>query len=170
MYLLNHIVTRKINFFLLVLLFFAVLGCKTVKKNNRNNGIIVYRLFDSLENIICKDINELKNKDSTCIVIEPLGDFRYTENWKKDGRYIYKIRLFYEHSHPKDSIFNVSNRKMEICGKLYPVYINCIDDVFCEPYERKNDKNILMFRNSDLYSIGYYEVDMFRRKILYIRP
>ena len=158
-------------------LVFSMNACFVEKKRVDNivqidNRIIVYRVFDSLEQSLCADINKLKEKkDSVCILIEPFGDFTFSETRNKKGRYIYRVRLFYEHYYPRDSILEISNRKINLCGKLYPVYFPRIDDVFCKSDKTKNAifwDNVLQ-ENWDLYSTNYYIVDMANKTILFRR-
>ena len=164
---------------LLIILILVISGCISFKKHKKDSAnthnVIVYRVFDSLEQELCGKINYVKvhyniPDDSIYVRLEPAGDFTNAPNvyWHKEGLYIYLVGLFYEHYYPKDSIFEISNRKMEICGKLYPVYFTRIDDIFCSSNKLKNYKFQTAYRlQYDLSATGYYEVDMINKKILH---
>lgn len=161
---------------LFVLLFFSLSACVS-PKSTHSSRVIVYNVFDSLENLLCKRI-EAMHSDSIYMMIAPAGDFRTGPIYTIDScgerkeykplYFIYTISIYNSHQDPTDSIFKISNRKMSICGKLYPVYVLRYDDVFRESIEKKNKPFGNNPRNEpiDLYARGEYIVDMSKKIVL----
>ncbi len=144
-------------------------SCKSSRHKNVNSvsNNIVYTVFDSLEAILYNDIVHHPDNDSLCIRIEPRGNFTFAEDPETIGRHIYLIGIYYRHD--QDSIFHLSNRKLQICNRLYPVYFTRIDDIFCIPKKKKNVTSSIRGERWDLYSTGYVEVDMLQHKVLFSR-
>ncbi len=143
------------------------------KKNNRStaddSSIIVYRVFDSLENMLCKDLNEgnWRNADSPIfIILDPLKtELASTYN---SSRHIFRLAIAQWAGYREDRIAKISNRKIFICGKLYPVYILNVDDMFVTTEWGRTYKSDHYSHsgNWDYYRRRNYLVDMERKQIL----
>ncbi len=155
---------------ILCLFIMSFVMCKTPHIANRNN-VIVYKVFDSLEMLLCKKIELLGDNDSVFIMIEPAGDFRSRlfQDQQKEDRYIYNLSIFKKYQYKRDSIFNISNRKIEICGKLYGVFFLRVDDVFRSTEKNRNKAyaDNIFTESMDLYNHSYYKVDMMRKKVIF---
>ena len=143
---------------------FSSAGQKDVGKKNTE---VVYRVFSELERLLCKHITGAGDT-GVCIVIEPMGDFSSPKD-SVNNKYVYRISLRFSSSYKKDSIFKITNRKMEVCNKLFPVYLARIDDVFCVPDDEVNVpyRHGRLRESMDIYYLGCCIVDMSKKKILY---
>lgn len=129
----------------------------------KNEPKIVYRVFDNLENLLCKYINTVDNSKQVGIVINAF-DFEYFNK----GENVYELGVEIIDSSYTDSIFRRSNRVMSICGKVYPVYFLKIDNVFLlKEWERNLIYDDSSLRKNLLYYIPKVRVDMGKKKILY---
>ncbi len=112
---------------------------------------IIYRVFDSLEQHLCKQMNRLRadGYDSVYVVIGPAINeskqssiFRYEVSLQEYT----KADLLYNAS-IASCIISKSNRYLSICGKLCPVYFRWIDQLFVlenpnEPYGGKKNRGL----------------------------
>ena len=150
----------------LLLAIMLVMSVNVSAQTKYSEQVIVYSVFDSLEGLLCNRIDSL-NKDSVYILIEPAGDFRYIRgDGLKSNNYLYNIGIYYKHAYPTDSIFNVSNRKMNICGRLYPIYFQRFDDVFTGKDKNTTFNNFEISGRVDIYQRPRYVVDMENKKVI----
>ena len=158
----------RISIVLITVLFITPFSSAGQKDMGKKNTEVVYRVFSELEQLLCKHITSTGDT-GVCIIIEPIGDFSSPKD-SVDNKYVYRISLRFSSSYKKDSIFKITNRKMEICNKLYPVYLARIDDVFCVSHDEVNVpyRHGRLMEAIDIYYLGDCIVDMSKKKIFYL--
>ncbi len=170
---------RLVNVIILVLLaeLSCNLGCMKVvtKKTGSqvNSNYTIYNVFDSLDYLLCTKVEDIKasfpqNRDSIFIVIQPSGNFNSLEVYESGEMYKYKIGVFCKQTQQQNLIIKSARRKIKICGNLYPIYFNYIDNIFCLPDSLKNKmlQTDYFVNNLNMYKDKYIEVDMIGKKII----
>jgi|GEM_PF-3075032 len=156
------------SLYLFLLILFC--GCRSFQnKTSQQKDVIVYRVFDSLEDILCKKMARSHCKDSLGILIEPAGDFSWHLDKAKEGVYVYNIYVYeMSHSAYSSSMLYESNRQMQICGHLYPIYFVHFDDVFRQDGKFRNlpYSHGYLSLNIDIAVLPFLVVDMAKKKVL----
>ncbi len=102
------------------------------EKNNKGDDRIIYRVFDSLDDYLAKEIASRLPKDTVqAIIIDPVCELERDIIGKPNER-IENIILFsiiYKSMGYHDSVIEKTNRYISIGDQLYPVYIFYVDDI-----------------------------------------
>ncbi len=153
----------------LALIFTSCLTNRHKSHSFSSNNRIVYHVFDSLEQILCKSIEDIKrrhngNCSSICVTISPSGN--YLKPYSDQGIYKYSINVFYALPISRKPILDAADRYIQICDNAYPVYFYSLDDIFGLPDSMKNLKSDIPHL-SDYSSDLYLEVNMSTKKVLH---
>jgi hypothetical protein len=138
-----------------------------------SSSALIYRVFDSLESYLCAEIESKKGIDSpACIFIDGVLDYAEREKLPHKGKYMYGICVAYKSKHRYYvDIAEKSNRYISICGKLYPIYLFLIDDVF-EDYSIFDRNNKVgrggLLTHGELDDQDWIYVDM-ENKVYYLK-
>ena len=123
--------SKHTSHILLAIISIFFFGCSSIPKLN-NKHIIIYRVFDSLENYLVNDIQKNAPNKPLGVVVDPI-----CKNCQSgfEGRYhtgnLYSIAIVYNFDSSYDKqILKKTNRYFQIGSRLYPVYIMWVDDMF----------------------------------------
>lgn len=148
--------TRVLNFLFKLSLIFCLCECRVpTHKTHAEDNVIVYHVFDSIENVICNRLKDTPEDPVIAVMIRQLPYFEYNAT---RGR-CYSISLLRQHKKYTTNMIKITNRKIDLCGKLYQVFLPMIDDILTEKFAPTSNLSFYM-EDTRLFFGDMFFVDM----------